>query len=117
MTVNRSSLSKRIPLLRKCIVRVRHTEIAAPLCNISIAGAYIGMEPIPHVGDVMSLEILLPGNRLPIVDDAQIIWRNAVRKSLIHSLPVGGGARFVGLGVSERRRLEHTIRSYIPPIR
>ena len=97
-------------------MRDRDTEITGLLCNISVAGAYIGMEPIPNVGDFASIEFLLPGNDLPIVVDAQFIWRNAVRKSPIHSLPVGGGARFVNLGVNERRRLEQAIRSYIPPI-
>ena len=115
--MNRASLAKRIPLIRGCVVRDRDTEITGLMCNMSIAGAYIGMAPIPNVGDIVSLEFLLPGNDLPIVVDAQFIWRNAVRKSPIHSLPVGGGARFVGLGVNERRRLEQTIRGYIPPIR
>ena len=115
--MNRTSLAKRIPLIRKCTVRHGDTAVTGLLCNMSVAGAYVGMEPIPNVGDIVSLEFLLPGNDVPVVIDAQFIWRNALRKSPIHSLPVGGGARFFGLGVSERRRLEQAIRSYIPPIR
>ena len=114
--MSRSSLAKRITLIRNCIVRSRGEERVAVLCNISVAGAYLGLEPIPNVGDIVSLEFTLPGNDDPLVVDAQFIWRNAVRKSPIHSLPVGGGARFVGLGVEERRRLEQAILSYIPPI-
>lgn len=115
--MTRASLAKRIPFIRTCIVRSPGSEMTGVLCNMSVAGAYVGMEPIPNVGDIVSLEFLLPGNDLPVVVDAQFIWRNAVRKSLIHSLPVGGGARFFGLGDDERRRLELAIRSYIPPIR
>ena len=115
--MSRTSLAKRIPLIRKCIVRSGDTEVTGLLCNMSVAGAYVGMEPIPNVGDIVSLEFLLPGNDEPVVVAAQFIWRNAVRRSPIHSLPVGGGATFVGLGMNERRRLEEMIRSYIPPIR
>ncbi len=115
--MTRASLVKRIPLIRKCIVRSPSGEVTGVLCNMSVAGAYVGMQPIPNVGDIVTLEFVLPGNDVPVVIDAQFIWRNAVRKSPIHSLPVGGGARFYGLGENERRRLQETIRSYIPPIR
>ena len=115
--MNRASFVKRIPYIQKCIVRSPGSELTGVLCNLSVAGAYVGMEPIPNVGDIVSVEFLLPGNDVAVVVDAQFIWRNAMRKSPIHSLPVGGGARFFGLGVNERRRLEEAIRSYTPPIR
>ena len=57
------ALVKRIPLIRKCIVRSPSTEMTGILCNMSVAGAYVGMEPIPNVGDELDLERLIQAFR------------------------------------------------------
>ena len=73
------------PALHAAGHELRNMETGAPLSDIRdrvfSANAYIGMEPIPKMGDIVAIEFLLPGNVIPVVVDAQFIWRNGVRKS------------------------------------
>ncbi len=105
----------RVPFVRRCRVEWGDGPRDAVCCNISADGVYIGIHPIPPVGEKVQLRFKLPGNDIPIVVEAEVCWENSGQAHKVHSLPPGCGLRFHALPGPERERIEDLVREYREP--
>ncbi len=105
----------RVPFVRRCRVEWGDGPRDAVCCNISADGVYIGIHPIPPVGERVQLRFKLPENDIPIVVEAEVCWENSGQAHKVHSLPPGCGLRFHALPGPERERIEDLVREYREP--
>ena len=105
----------RVPFVRRCRVEWGDGPRDAVCCNISADGVYIGIHPIPPVGERVRLRFELPGNETPIVVEADVSWKNSTQLHKVHSLPPGCGLRFLALPGSDRERIADLVKEYREP--
>lgn len=106
----------RIPYVRHCAVVDEQASHDAVLCNVSVAGAYVAVEPVPPAGGKVALRFAIAGARLNI--RCEVAWTNPdgpprcrLRRTG-QSLPPGCGLRFLDLNDVARRHLETPARGY-----
>ena len=105
----------RVPYVRRCRVERGSGLQDALCCNISVEGVYLGIHPIPPVGERVLLRFELPGNEIPIVVEAEVCWENSAQLHKVHSLPPGCGLRFLSLPGSDRERIADLVKEYREP--
>jgi hypothetical protein len=87
----------RIPFVRKA--RLTHTDGSedAFVVDVSLRGVYVERaEPLP-VGEMVDLELVLPGNEIPMRARCRVAWRHKAEAERLHSksLPSGIGLEIV----------------------
>jgi hypothetical protein len=106
--------AKRVPFVQTCVLSARGSEIDGTIRNISVLGVYLDVDPIPRVGERLSLRFGLPDGTDPLDLQAEVAWRNTPNRHKVPTLPPGCGLRFVSLGDRERGRIEALVRSFGP---
>lgn len=106
----------RVPYIRRCALVDEQASHDAVLCNVSAAGAYVAVEPVPPAAGKVTLRFVIAGTRLNIRCD--VAWTNAggpprcrLRRTG-HGLPPGCGLRFLELNDLARRHLDTLVRGY-----
>ena len=102
----------RIPYVQSCRVRVDGQERTGLLCNISVLGLYLHLEPRPEIGTAVALEFALPDGGPPMAADARVTWVNEAPPDSVEALPPGCGLRFTALAPSAVRRLSAVVAGF-----
>jgi hypothetical protein len=87
----------RVPYEPPCRLVGKEAVRAGQLCNISVKGVYVTIDPIPGVGEVFRLSFNLPDDEKPVEVDAEVAWRNTERDRKVLRLPLGCGLHFLNL--------------------
>jgi len=95
----------RVPYEPPCRLTGTNGSFEGRLCNISVKGVYVTMNPIPDVGEVFRLSFGLPEDPKPMQVQAQVAWRNTERDRKMLRLPLGCGLHFLDLGAHDRARI------------
>ena len=99
----------RIPFVQKCELKGFAGVRAGLICDLSVVGLYVAIEPVPDLGEVFSLRFALLSDDLPVAVDAVVTWRNPVEAHKITDLPPGCGLKFVGLDPRDLKRMESLV--------
>jgi uncharacterized protein (TIGR02266 family) len=75
------------------------------LCNISVKGVYVTMDPIAAVGEVLRVSFKLPDDEKPVEVHAEVAWRNTERDRKMLRLPLGCGLHFMDLSAHDYDRI------------
>jgi hypothetical protein len=101
---------RRVPLLRRCRLRGTGLDASGILCNISVDGAYLAVEPVPRTGDPVELSFQLAWREDSIRVRAVVSWDNSDCKAT--GLPAGCGVRFLASTSADRNAIKQVVRSY-----
>jgi Tfp pilus assembly protein PilZ len=99
----------RVPLQERCRLEGAGLAAAGALCNLSLGGAYVAVNPVPRVGANVLLSFALPGKAGPIAVEAVVCWDNSGRQA--PGLPSGCGLEFLAPAWADRSRIEATVRA------
>ena len=102
----------RIPYVQPCLLVGRDAAWEGVLCNLSLVGAYVAVDPIPPKADHVSLLFKVPRDEKPLEAPCDVVWENPLEPSQAEGLPPGCGLRFTALGLATRQRLEDLILEY-----
>jgi hypothetical protein len=103
----------RIPYVQNCRVRVDGQERTGLLCNVSVLGVYLHLEPRPDVGTAVEIEFALPDGDPPLAARAVVTWVNDAPPDRVEELPQGCGLRFTALAPAEVRRLSALVSGFV----
>jgi Tfp pilus assembly protein PilZ len=109
MTHQPYSAMWRVPLQESCRLEGAGLAAAGALCNLSLGGAYVAVDPVPRVGENVLLSFALPGRAGPIAVEAVVCWDNSGRQA--PGLPSGCGLEFLAPAWADRSRIEATVRA------
>lgn len=101
---------RRILLLRQCRLQGPGVDASGVVCNISIAGCFVAMKPVPSLGDRVNVSFQLPWWDRAITLDAVVCWDNSDGRA--HGLPPGCGLAFLAPATADRQRIEDVIRAF-----
>lgn len=102
----------RIPFVQSCRVRIDGREQTGLVCNVSVLGAFLHLEPLPPVGANVGVELALHDDGPPVVADARVTWIREEAPDCIGGLPPGCGLRFTTLAPADVRRLNDLVTSF-----
>lgn len=95
----------RVPYIQGCTVGCADAEHAGMICNLSLLGAYVHIDPLPVLRDPVTLSFLLQDGEPPVRAVASVSWVHDTIAGTAPTLPTGFGVRFVELAPAEIRRL------------
>lgn len=103
----------RIPFVADCTVEIHGVPFHGLICNLSVLGAYLHLDPMPDSGTPVTVRFVLPDGGPPLAAAATISWQNeqgtrgdaASAPGGAGPLPAGCGVRFTGLTALDIRRL------------
>ncbi|PYQ25737.1 MAG: hypothetical protein DMF81_01435 [Acidobacteria bacterium] len=95
----------RVPYEPPCRLAGKKGAQEGRLCNISVKGVYVTVDPIPDVGDLFRLSFNLPDDEKPVEVEAEVAWRNTERDRKVLRLPLGCGLHFLNLGAHDYERI------------
>ena len=105
----------RVPADEPCQVETPQALCAATVWNLSRNGAFLALEPVPDIGELLRITFALASDRVPIACDARVAWQNPASivfrglGALALGLPTGCGVEFNGLRVEDSRRITERI--------
>jgi len=102
----------RVPYIQRCRIEYEGETRLAVLCNLSVVGGYVTIDPIPQEGTRVVVSFLLPGDPRTFQSPATVMWMNPEDPQRVDSLAPGCGLRFDALPAGERRRLERVVIDY-----
>jgi uncharacterized protein (TIGR02266 family) len=94
-------------------VRRRGQALDGVICNISELGVYVAFPEPPDLGEVLDIEISVPGIDHPLRTPATVMWRNADQSPNADDLPPGCGLRFDALPSDEQMLLADVVSEYL----
>jgi hypothetical protein len=103
----------RVPYEPPCRLAGSQTTFEGRLCNISIKGVYVTVNPIPGVGEVFRLSFNLPEDPKPVDVQVEVAWRNTERDRKMLRLPLGCGLHFLDLGGPDQKRIAAFVESRV----
>ena len=102
----------RIPFVQPCLLVGGDGAWEGVLCNLSLLGAYVAVDPIPPTSERVRLLFKVPRDEQPLDAPCEVVWGNAEEPQRAGGLPPGCGLRFVDLGAPARERIEDLILEY-----
>lgn len=102
----------RIPYVQRCRVELAGEERVGLVCNVSVLGCYLQIDPLPEVGRELTLTFQLLDDEQPIVAGATVAWINERLPESAESLPPGCGVRFNRLTPADLRRLSAMVTAF-----
>lgn len=103
----------RIPYVQSCRVRSGGEERVGLLCNVSVLGVYLYLDPRPEIGTPVQLEFPLPDGGPEVAADALVTWVNDFAPDHVEELPQGCGLRFTALAPVDVRRLHALVAGFV----
>lgn len=100
----------RMPYVQPCVLVGGHGTWEGVLCNVSLVGAYVTVDPLPPSGERIRLLFSLRGK--PVEAQCEVAWLNTQEPLLANSLPQGCGLRFVEPDDNLQERLGSLIADY-----
>jgi DNA-binding NarL/FixJ family response regulator len=114
-----SSGLSRIPFAQPCQLHGVKGRWVATTCDLSAAGVYVALEPVPDIGENFVVSFPLPGRAAPVSADSVVTWHNAPWDRRVLDLPPGCGLRFLSLASPDLQQIHTLVRSYVtsfPPV-
>lgn len=108
-----SSGRVRIPFVASCAVSCSAGLIEGTVCNLSMLGVYVAVDPPPEPGESVVVAFRLPGIEGLFERSAVVAWQNLDRAQHLHALPAGCGLRFVELFAEDQLALAKLIDDYL----
>lgn len=102
----------RIPFVQSCRVKCDGRVQSGLVCNVSVLGAFLHLEPLPPIRAELSVELTLLDDGPPVVADARVIWLREQEPDRVGALPPGCGVRFTALAPADVRRLNALVSSF-----
>jgi Tfp pilus assembly protein PilZ len=96
---------RRVPYVQRCLFRCRVVQVETLLCNISRLGAYVTIDPLPDVGEEVSISFVAADGK-PLELSAVVAWINPPERQAVDPLAPGCGVRFVALSPQDDERLK-----------
>ena len=100
----------RVPVVEPCVLEGEGEAASGLLCNLSMQGAYVGVQPIPRVGEHIRLSFALSGGSARMALEAVVCWQNATPRP--QTLPPGCGVFFLAPTWADRQRIEAAVRGF-----
>jgi Tfp pilus assembly protein PilZ len=108
-----SSGRVRIPFVTSCAISSSAGLAPGSVCNLSMLGVYVAVDPPPEPGDSVVIAFRLPGLDGLFERSAVVAWQNLDRADRMHALPTGCGLRFVNLFAEDQIALARLIEEYL----
>src|SRR5690606_25788531 len=108
-----SSGRVRIPFVAACQVSCAGGLLEGTVCNLSMLGVYVAVDPPPNPGESVVLAFRLPGLDGLFERPAVVAWQNLDRAEHLHALPTGCGLRFGELFAEDQLALGRLIDGYL----
>jgi Tfp pilus assembly protein PilZ len=102
----------RMPYVEPCLLVSQSRTWSGLICNLSVRGAYVTMDPIPPAGQEVRLYFRTPDRRDPLEAHGEIAWVNPESAPRALGLPPGCGVRFLELEDMTRGELELLLLEY-----
>jgi Tfp pilus assembly protein PilZ len=102
----------RVPYIQPCLLLSDTATWEGVLCNLSLLGAYVTLDPIPPEDEQVKLLFRLPGGTQPAQIASEVVWVNSEEPPRADSLPSGCGLRFVDLPGDVRIDIERLVQDY-----
>jgi Tfp pilus assembly protein PilZ len=102
----------RIPYVQPCLLLGGDGAWEGVLCNLSLLGVYVAVDPIPPKGESIRLLLKIPREVQPVDIPCQVVWENPHEPGRAEGLPPGCGLRFGEMGLPVRERLEELVLEY-----
>ncbi len=100
----------RIPYVQRCQLISNGRTRSGMLCNLSVLGVYLTVDPIPESGEHVFVSFLFPGDALAFEGHATVTWQNLEQPDSLDGLPRPGRA---SSGIPSRPTRERGTR--LPP--
>jgi len=107
----RSGLT-RIPYVQACDVTIGGEARAGLVCNLSVLGVFLHLEPPPEVATDLALGFDLPDGGPPLAAEGRVTWRKTEPAAGPQSLPEGCGVRFTRLAPEGVRRISALVTAF-----
>ena len=101
----------RIPCVQPCQLLLENGNRDGVLCNLSLVGAYVSLDPVPPVRTPLRLRFRLASDE-PLEVRCEVAWVNGPSPGDAAILPPGCGLRFVDLDEPLRSRVEALISQF-----
>jgi hypothetical protein len=101
----------RIPYVQRCRLQGPMGEREGLICDLSVRGVYVALEPIPALQESFTLSFELMTDELPLVVPSVVTWRNAGQGQKVMDLPPGCGLQFVALEARDRDRIDRLVKA------
>jgi CheY-like chemotaxis protein len=108
-----SSGLSRIPFAQPCELQGVTGRCPAKICDLSAAGVYVALEPVPQIGENFVISFPLPGREAPLSVESVVTWHNARLDRRVLDLPPGCGLRFLSLASPDLQQIHTLVRSYV----
>jgi len=102
----------RIPFVQSCTLEVDGVESPGMMCNLSVLGSFVDVEPLPHPLTEGTLRFGIPDGGLPVATRVRIAWVNEAMEENPRSLPRGCGLRFLDLDAAQVRRVNELVAAF-----
>jgi len=102
----------RVPFVRPCAVVSDGAEHAGLVCNLSLLGAYVHLDPMPALRDPVRMRFELPDGEAPVEVVATVSWIHDASAGNTSTLPIGCGLRFVEIAPADLRRLAGLVAAF-----
>lgn len=105
----------RIPFVRKAHLTHGGGSEEAFVVDVSLRGVYVERaEPLP-VGDMVDLELVLPGNEIPMRARCRVAWSHKADGERLHSksLPSGIGLEIVDAAPVHLELMRELLEAYL----
>jgi Tfp pilus assembly protein PilZ len=97
---------RRMPYIQRCTFTGKRGVTETLLCNISRLGAYVTIDPLPAIGEEVSLSFVAPMDGAKLALAGVVTWLNPPQRQAADPLAPGCGIRFVALTTEDERRLK-----------
>lgn len=102
----------RVPFVQSCTLEIDGVETSGMMCNLSVLGTFVDVEPLPAPKRDGTLRFLLPDDGPPVSTGIRVAWVNEDLQPSPQALPRGCGLRFVSLAAEEVRRISAVVEAF-----
>jgi Tfp pilus assembly protein PilZ len=100
----------RVPVVEPCLLEADGAAASGLVCNLSMQGAYVAVQPIPRVGEHVRLSFGLREGSARMALEAVVCWQNPEPRA--QTLPPGCGLFFLAPTWADRQRIETAVRGF-----
>ena len=97
---------RRMPYVEPCVIVGESATWEGVICNLSLLGVYVTLDPVPPMGVRLRLYFCTPDRPDPLESACEVVWVNNDGSPTPSSLPPGCGLRFLDLDDASRAELE-----------
>ena len=97
---------RRMPYVEPCVIVGESSTWDGVICNLSLLGVYVTLDPVPPMGVHLRLYFRTPDVPDPLEAACEVVWINDMASPATSALPPGCGLRFLELDDAARAEIE-----------